>query len=117
MWAVSTVAFMVSLAVMTTSWLVIAYADDRCGVASIKARFPIQRIWYIASGLLAIPTIAVTYVVGDGDYLWRSIWLLAGLVTAAAVFELWKLVIRWLDQFAWVKAIGALLAAHPNIGI
>ena len=38
MWAVSAVAFMVSLAIMTTCWLVIAYADDRCGAASIEAR-------------------------------------------------------------------------------
>src|ERR1051326_1757092 len=32
MWAVSTIAFMVSLAIMTTTWIVVAYADDRCGV-------------------------------------------------------------------------------------
>jgi len=117
MWAVSAVSFMLSLAIMTTSWLVVAYADDRCGVASIEARFPIRRIWYILSGLLAIPTIAVTYVVGDGDYLWRSIWTAAGLITAAVVFEFWKVVIRWMNQFSWIQTLGALLAAHPNIGV
>src|SRR3954470_8057521 len=31
-WAVSSVAFLLSLAMMTTTWLVVAYADDRCGV-------------------------------------------------------------------------------------
>jgi hypothetical protein len=117
MWAVSTVAFMLSLSIMTTSWLVIAYADDRCGAASIEARFPIRRIWYIASGLLAIPTIGVTYAVGDGDYLLRSIWAVTGLITAAVVFELWKAVIRWMNQFSWVRTLGALLAARPNIGV
>jgi len=115
-WAVSTVAFMLSLAIMTTWWLVIAYADERCGVPSVEARFPIRKIWYVVSGLLAAPTIAVTYVVGDGDYLSRTLWAAAGLATATVIFELWHVVMQWIDQQSWFDAVGAWLASHQHLG-
>jgi len=115
-WAVSTVAFMLSLAIMTTWWLVVAYADERCGVPIVEARFPVRKIWYVAAGLLAVPTLAVTCVVAGGDYVARTLWALAGLATATISFELWHLVMGWIDRLSWFDAIGAWLGSHQNLG-
>ena len=117
MWAVSTIAFMVALAIMTTSWLVVAYGDERCGVKSYKAIFPIRPVLKILFGLLATPTLVATYIVGDGNYWWRTTWMILGALTATGIYELWRLVIRSLSQLSWFEKAGALLAAHPHIGV
>src|SRR5436190_1133110 len=44
-WAISTSAFMLALTIMTSSFLVAAYADDRCGAPSIAVDYPIRASW------------------------------------------------------------------------
>src|SRR5262245_33780640 len=51
-WSVATVAFMLALVVMTTSFLVAAYAKDRFDVPTLNVTSPIHRKWYVFSGLL-----------------------------------------------------------------
>jgi len=115
MWAVSTIAFMVSLAIMTTTWIVVAYADDRCGVWSIKINEQMSWVWKIASSALAAPAIAVTYIVGDGDYWARTVWTAAGLLTAVMIYESFRLVIRALNPY--MQAAGRWLAQFPNMTV
>src|SRR5438552_1297853 len=45
-WAVSTSAFTLSLTLMTTWFLVLAYADQRCAAGSFKVKYPIRKGWY-----------------------------------------------------------------------
>src|SRR5439155_7632764 len=48
-WAVATIAFMLALTILTTTWLILAYAEPRCGVAGLGVSFPIRPAWYVVA--------------------------------------------------------------------
>src|SRR5258706_2551670 len=45
-WILSTTAFVLSLTIMTSAFLVLAYADSRCNVVEVKVDYPIRPVWY-----------------------------------------------------------------------
>jgi hypothetical protein len=115
-WAVSASAFMLALTLMMTVFLVLAYADDRCGASSFAVDYPIPLSWYAAASLAAIPTLAATYAVGHGSTATFVGACLLGLGTSSAIFWLGRRLVKQLDRIPGVLAFARWLAEHPELG-
>jgi hypothetical protein len=116
LWVLLSTVFMLCLSVMKCAWLVAAYADRRCGVASLHVHYPVRRHWYLLFGLAAAPTIYSVRVIGQPSspvLLWSTV---AGFLTASALYEFARFVTRWIEGFAVVRYLGTVLAHHPEVG-
>jgi len=111
-WAVSATGFMLCLAIMQTLWLVAAYADQRCGAPALRVRYPIRRRWYVASALLALPTLAAIAAVGSPSPGRLLQWGIAGFLTAVLGFEFARWTTRQLDRVGLVRAIAVSLSRY-----
>ncbi len=115
LWTISTSAFMLALTIMTTWFLVAAYADDRCGTRSIAVDYPIHGTWYLAASALAVPTLTAVYVVGGPPLGSLILWALAGWVTALVIYTSARLLVMQLDRFALIRRLAGWLAKHPEL--
>jgi len=115
-WTVAAGAFMLSLTVMTTSCLVLAYGDRRCGVPGVGAVYPVPKRWYVAAGGLAVPTLAAVALTGRESLPALLGWTAAGLLAALALYELVRRALRPLDRSRLAAACAAWLARHPEVG-
>jgi len=114
-WAISTSAFMLGLAIMTSSFLVAAYADDRCGTPSIAVDYPIRASWYITATVLAVPTIAAVFSVGGGSGWLFLLWAAVGWFTSLVIYTSARLLVMQLDRLAVVRAAAEWLFRHPEL--
>lgn len=115
-WAVSTSAFMLALTLMTTVFLVLAYADERCGAFSFAVDYPIGMSWYGLASLLAIPTLAATYSVGHPSTVAFIGYCLLGLGTSSLLFWVGRRLVTQLDRIPFVLSIAGWLARRPELG-
>jgi hypothetical protein len=115
-WAVAASAFMLSLALMTSLFIVAAYGDQRCGAVGIHVTYPINKRWYAIAALSAIPTLAAVFSTGGGPFATFVGWSTAGLLTAVAIYEAARWLMRLLDRLRVVRAIAGWLCRHPELG-
>ncbi|HEV3059837.1 MAG TPA: hypothetical protein VGY48_16415 [Vicinamibacterales bacterium] len=115
-WTVATTAFVLSLTLMTTCFLVTAYADRRCDAPFLHVRYPIAKGWYILAALLAIPTLIAVYVTGQNSAGEFAMWTLAGLLAAVVIYETARFLVPRVDKFAVARGIAAWLSRHPELG-
>ena len=116
LWTVSTIAFTLSLAVMTTWFLMVAYAHFRCGVPPFRVKYPIAKGWYLVSALLAAPTLTAVYVTGPNAPIPFASACLAGFATAVVLYQGARFLVPRLDRFPVVRQLAAWLARHLEIG-
>jgi hypothetical protein len=115
-WTVATTAFVLSFTLMTTWFLVAAYADRRCGTRALHIRYPIAKGWYFVAALLAGPTLTAVFVTGRnglGEFL---LWSLVGFFTAVLIYEGARFAVPRLDRFAIVRRFAGWLSRHPECG-
>jgi patatin-like phospholipase len=114
-WAVATSAFMLSLALMTTWFMVTAYGDQRCGAAGVDVRYPVHTRWYAIAAATAVPTLAAVFSTGGGSFAAFLGWSLAGLLTAVAIYEAARGLMRLLDVSA-LRGLARWLCRRPELG-
>src|SRR4051794_16827647 len=104
-WAVATAAFTVSLTIMTTVLLVLAYAHDRSGVTTLGITYSTARSpWsYTVATLFALPTLLAVFQTGDGPIVPFIGWSAMGLATALGMYEIARWLMRRLDGLSIIK--------------
>jgi hypothetical protein len=111
-WILSTTAFVLSLTIMTSAFLVLTYADSRCNVVEIKVDYPIRPVWYIVFGLLAIPTLVGAYSVSSVPLTSFLGWCLLGCATANFLYEVPR---RLGGRIEFLQAGAKVFARFPEL--
>jgi hypothetical protein len=115
-WAVSTSAFMLTLALMTNWFLVVAYSDARCGIPSFHVSYPVRWRWYVLASIPALPTLWAVFTVGGASTTAFVVSCLAGWGTSIALYAFARWLVQQLDRIGALDAVAAWLARHPELG-
>jgi hypothetical protein len=115
-WGASTAAFMLALTIMTTAFLVLAYAEQRMAAVSLDIIYPVRQRWYATASLLALPTLIAIRLVSGGSFVVFLMWCAAGLITSIVLYLVAMRLVSLLDGLHPLVAAARWLCQRPEIG-